>query len=109
MAVTLARVVLVVCLMTYSRPGSNAASSAIQHTVASKSWTACGWLFARVIMSPREMSMSSARLIATAIGGNASVTGPLGPSITVIRLALPVGSATTSSPGRITPLATVPA
>ena len=60
-------------------------------------------------MSPREMSMSSARLIDTAIGGNASSTGPLGPSISVMRLVFPAGSTTTSSPGRITPLATVPA
>ena len=48
-------------------------------------------------------------VIETAIGGNASATGPLGPSIAVMRVGLPVGSTTTSSPGRITPLATVPA
>ena len=53
--------------------------------------------------------MSSARLIDTAIGGNASSTGPLGPSMVVIRLVLPLGNTITSSPGRITPLATVPA
>ena len=53
--------------------------------------------------------MSSARLIDTAIGGKASCTGPVGPSITVIRLLFPLGSTTTSSPGRSTPLATVPA
>ena len=53
--------------------------------------------------------MSSARLIDTAIGGNASATAPSGPSIAVIRLVLPLGSTTTSSPGRMTPLATVPA
>jgi hypothetical protein len=55
------------------------------------------------------MSMSSARLTDTAIGGNASWTGPPGPSMVVMRLVLPVGSTTISSPGRITPLATVPA
>ncbi len=53
--------------------------------------------------------MSSARLIDTAIGGNASSTGPVGPSIAVMRLVFPLGSTTISSPGRSTPLATVPA
>ena len=53
--------------------------------------------------------MSSARLIDTAIGGNASSTGPVGPSIAVMRDDFPAGNTTTSSPGRITPLATVPA
>ena len=53
--------------------------------------------------------MSSARLTDTAIGGKASSTGPLGPSIVVMRLVLPVGRTTISSPGRMTPLATVPA
>ena len=53
--------------------------------------------------------MSSARLIDTAIGGNASATGPVGPSISVMRLVFPAGSTTTSSPGRMTPLAMVPA
>ena len=53
--------------------------------------------------------MSSARVIDTAIGGNASSTGPVGPSMVAIRLGFPDGSTTTSSPGRITPLATVPA
>ncbi len=53
--------------------------------------------------------MSSAKLIDTAIGGNASETGPVGPSISVMRLVLPAGSTTISSPGRMTPLATVPA
>ncbi|CNK16083.1 Uncharacterised protein [Mycobacterium tuberculosis] len=83
--------------------------SAIQHAVASKSCTTLGWLLLRAIMSPREMSISSARLIDTAIGGNASVTGPFGPSIAVIVVVLPTGNTTTSSPGRITPPATVPA
>ena len=53
--------------------------------------------------------MSSARLIDTAIGGNASSTGPVGPSIVVIRLVFPLGRTTISSPGRSTPLAMVPA
>ncbi|CNV77495.1 Uncharacterised protein [Mycobacterium tuberculosis] len=53
--------------------------------------------------------MSSASRTETAIGGNASATGPFGPSIAVIRVVLPIGSTTTSSPERITPLATVPA
>ena len=53
--------------------------------------------------------MSSARLIDTAIGGNASATGPSGPSMVVMTLVFPLGNTTTSSPGRITPLATVPA
>ena len=35
--------------------------------------------------------MSSARLTDTAIGGNASWTGPVGPSIAVMRLVFPVG------------------
>ena len=52
--------------------------------------------------------MSSARLMDTAIGGKAFCTGPVGLSITVIRLLFPLGSTTTSSPGRSTPLATVP-
>jgi hypothetical protein len=55
------------------------------------------------------MSMSSARLTDTAIGGKASCTGPDGPSMMVMRLDFPLGSTTTSSPGRITPEATVPA
>ena len=53
--------------------------------------------------------MSSARLIETAIGGKASATGPCGPSMAVMRLVLPPGRTTTSSPGRMMPLATVPA
>jgi hypothetical protein len=66
-------------------------------------------LFARAITSPREMSMSSARLIDTAIGGNASATGPVGESMAVMLLDLPLGSTTISSPTRMTPPATVPA
>ncbi len=53
--------------------------------------------------------MSSARLMDTAIGGNASSTGPVGPSIVVMRLVFPLGRTTISSPGRSTPLAMVPA
>ena len=56
-------------------------------------------------------------LVVVAIGLNdaqtlsrtASSTGPVGPSIVVIRLVFPLGRTTISSPGRSTPLATVPA
>src|SRR5579884_1392372 len=61
--------------MRYSRPGSSAELSAIQHTVASNSRAARGWFVGRAIMSPREMSRSSASLTDIAIGGNASATG----------------------------------
>ncbi|WP_324274575.1 hypothetical protein [Blastococcus brunescens] len=59
--------------------------------------------------SPREMSRSSASRTVTAMGANACSTGPRGPSMPAIVVVSPLGSACTSSPGRRTPLATVPA
>ena len=55
------------------------------------------------------MSMSSVSVIVTAIGGWASSTGPSAVSIEAIVVSRPPGSATTRSPGFITPDATVPA
>ena len=55
------------------------------------------------------MSISSASVMVTAIGGNASSTGPSAVSIDAIVDSRPDGSATTRSPGLSTPDATVPA
>ena len=80
-----------------------------QHTIASMSWVTVGMLFGRQIMSPRLTSMSSARRTLTDIGGNASSTGPSYSSMPAIVVVNPLGSTTTSSPGRSIPLATWPA
>ena len=68
-----------------------------------------GTLCGRQSMSPRLMSMSSVSVIVTAIGGNASSTGPSAVSMVAIVDSRPLGSATTRSPGLSTPEATVPA
>jgi hypothetical protein len=68
-----------------------------------------GALAGRQIVSPRDTSRSSVRRTVTDIGANASSTAPRGPSIAAIVVVRPLGSTWTSSPGRRTPLATVPA
>ena len=68
-----------------------------------------GRLFGRHSTSPRDTAMSSSSVTTTAIGGNASRTSPSAVSIDSMRDVVPVGSTSTSSPGRRTPLATVPA
>ena len=77
--------------------------------MASMSWPTWGWLLGRQIMSPREMSISSVRVMATDIGAKVSSTGPWGPSMLAMVDSKPDGSTTTSSPGLSTPPATVPA
>ena len=97
------------CLIEYLAPGVRLSCSSIQQIMASMSWPTSGWLCGRQIMSPREMSISSVRVMATDIGANASSTGPSGPSMRSMVVAKPDGSATTSSPGLSTPPAIVPA
>ena len=53
------------------------------------SWATAGALFGRQIMSPREMSISSASRTVTDIGGNASSTGPSAVSIAAIGVVKP--------------------
>ena len=53
--------------------------------------------------------MSSSSVITTAMGGKASATSPSAVTIDAIREEVPEGITNTSSPGRSTPLATVPA
>ena len=65
----------VVCLIAYVPP-ARSGRSLNQHTIASMSWVTVGTLFGRQIMSPRLMSMSSARRTLTDIGGIASSIGP---------------------------------
>ena len=98
----------VVCLIAYVAP-SRSGRSLNQHTIASTSWVTIGMLFGRQSMSPRLTSRSSARRMLTDIGGNASATGPPYSSMPAIVVVKPVGSTTTSSPGRNMPLATLPA
>jgi hypothetical protein len=90
-------------------PARSSDSAVSQHTIASMSWPTCGRFRTRQIMSPRDTSSSSARRIVTAIGENASPTGPSAVSIVAIVVVSPDGSTTTSSPGLNTPPATVPA
>ena len=106
---TVARTVRVVCLSRYVRPDRSGARSSIQHTVASMSWELVGRLFGRHSMSPRDTATSSSSVITTAMGGKASATSPSAVTIVAIRDVVPVGRTSTSSPGRKTPLATVPA
>jgi bifunctional enzyme CysN/CysC/sulfate adenylyltransferase subunit 1 len=47
-----------------------------QHTMASMSWPTWGWLCVRQIMSPRLTSMSSSRVMVTAMGANAMSRSP---------------------------------
>ena len=68
-----------------------------------------GRLFGRHNTSPRDTAMSSVSVITTAMGGNASATSPSAVTMESIREVVPDGSTSTSSPGRSTPLATVPA
>ena len=68
-----------------------------------------GWVPGRQIMSPRDTSMSSVRRTVTAIGGNASSTGPAKVSTDATVDVKPLGSTITSSPGLNTPPTTVPA
>jgi hypothetical protein len=56
--------------------GRSSELSVIQHTMASMSWDHRGLVVRRQIMSPRLMSISSARRMVTDIGANASSTGP---------------------------------
>ena len=70
----------VVCLIAIRWRGRSG-SSAIQQTSASTSWVTCGALAGRQIRSPRETSRSSSSRTVTAIGANASSTGPRGPSM----------------------------
>ncbi len=60
-------------------------------------------------MSPLATPTGSASVMATAMGGNASSTCPSAVSIVRMVVATPDGITTTGSPGRKTPLATVPA
>ncbi len=53
--------------------------------------------------------MSSSSVMTTDMGGNASATSPSAVMMEAIRDVVPVGMTSTSSPGRRTPLATVPA
>ena len=57
-------------------PTCRVADSSIQHTTASMSRATVGWLCGRQIMSPRLMSISSARRTVTDIGAYASSIGP---------------------------------
>ncbi len=83
--------------------------SSIHTTIASKAWATRGWLSDRTIMSPRLASTSSARVSVADIGANASSTGPSGPSTCLTVVVFREGSTVTSSPGRTTPEASVPA
>src|SRR5690606_29332342 len=106
---TRALTVRVVCFMSSRLRGGSRRPAAIQQTIASISWATCGWLCGRQIMSPREMSRSSANRSVTDMGGNASSTGPSNVSIPVIVVVRPEGRWSTSSPGFSTPPATCPA
>ncbi len=53
--------------------------------------------------------MSSSSVMTTDMGGNASATSPSAVRMEAMRDVVPVGMTSTSSPGRRTPLATVPA
>jgi hypothetical protein len=68
-----------------------------------------GRLLGRHSTSPRDTAMSSASVITTAMGGKASATSPSAVTMEAIRDVVPEGSTSSSSPGRSTPLATVPA
>ncbi len=57
-------------------PSRSQVLSDIQQTMASMSWPTWGWFLRRAIMSPRAMSISSARRTVTDIGAKASSTGP---------------------------------
>ena len=106
---TVARTVRVECFSRYERPTASDERSSIQHTVASMSCELVGRLFGRHSTSPRDTAMSSSSVTTTAIGGKASRTSPSAVTIDSIRDVVPVGSTSTSSPGRSTPDATVPA
>ena len=80
-----------------------------QHTIASMSWLTVGALCGRQIMSPRLMSISSARRIVTLIGEEASSIGPPNWSTEATVVLKPDGSTRTSSPARNWPPATCPA
>ena len=77
--------------------------------MASTSCVTVGRLLGRASMSPRLMSISSARRTLTDIGGTASSIGPPNTSTPATVVVKPLGSTTTSSPGRSAPLATWPA
>ncbi len=53
--------------------------------------------------------MSSSKVMTTAMGGKASATSPSAVWMLAMREVVPVGITNSSSPGRSTPLATVPA
>ncbi len=97
------------CLSRKVRPSASEERSSIQHTVASISCDTVGRLLGRQRMSPRETAMSSASVMTTAMGGYASATSPSAVRMASMRDVVPVGMTSTSSPGRRTPLATVPA
>ena len=69
---TSARPHRVVCLIAYLRPGSKTLDSSIQQIFASSSWRDSGTLCGRHNMSPRLMSISSARSKVAAVIGSAS-------------------------------------
>ena len=106
---TIAFVVRVVCFTSSLLPSLRLARSLIQQIIVSTSCDAIGWLLGRQIMSPREMSISSLSRTVTAIGANASSSGPSRVSIDLMDDWNPDGRTVTSSPGRRTPPAIVPA
>jgi hypothetical protein len=95
--------------MAYFLPTWKVAVSSIQQIIASISWVTVGWLCGRQIMSPREMSISSARRMVTDMGGKASIDLPSATSTLAIREVNPDGSTMTSSPFLSTPPAICPA
>ena len=98
----------VVCMRTYGRDRSSV-SSPIHASVASNRSATCGRLLLRTIMSPREMSISSSRVITTDWPADPSSSAPSMVSTVFTCVAIPLGSATTSSPGDTVPLAIRPA
>ena len=106
--VTTALTVRVVCLSSTLEPARSGAS-AIQQTVASRCETARGGASAATSMSPRLTSSSSLRRTVTACRATATSSGPSKVSRPATVVRRPDGSATTSSPTRRLPLATVPA
>ncbi|MOA03474.1 hypothetical protein D3C78_1229830 [compost metagenome] len=91
----------------YGRPGSIGSSSI--HTRVASNWSAtAGGASARASMSPRLMSISSARVRVTAWPQRASCSSPAVPKMPLTTLCWPEGRARTRSPTRMLPAAMLP-
>ncbi len=107
MSLTTAGVTFVLCFTRYCLPGTSG-SSVIHTTIASKLRSTRGRLCGCTSTSPRLTSISSASVTVIACGGNASSRSPSCVTMRFTVLVLPEGRATTGSPGRMMPEASVP-